>query len=108
MERIKATIRGTTCPVLISDQYRTNFDFQTPDSPEEVIAFYKSSLFKLYGFDGGWSENTSPDVDIFHIGRKALRSGPNCTQWLVESIDINASRIAGGQTKVTVDLNLIP
>ena len=83
VDRSPTNVVASKTPVGTGNRFLTNFHFVTNDGPEAVVAFYKSSMSKVYGFVGEWTESPSPGTTIIHFGRRALRD-----TWVVEMVPV--------------------
>ena len=128
VDRSPTNVVASRTPVGVGNRSLTNFQFVTNDSPEVVVAFYKSSMSKIYGFVGEWTESPSPGTTIIHFGRRAFReiwvrelvtetvgstvvSTPTQvlrTRWVGELLTVTVTSEGTGQTTVNVDLQIQP
>jgi hypothetical protein len=128
VDRSPTNVVASRTPVAARDPFLTNFQFVTNDSPEVVVAFYKGSMTKLYGFVGEWTESPSPGTTIIHFGRRAFRdiwveemktesvgstliSTPTLVLrkgWTTELVTVTITSEGTSPTTVNVDLRVQP
>ena len=81
VDRSPTNVVASRTPLTVGNRFLTNYEFVTDDRPEVVVAFYKSSMSRIYGFVGEWTESPSSGTTIIHFGRRALRD-----TWVVEMV----------------------
>lgn len=128
VDRSPTNVVASRTPVGARNRSLTNFEFVTNDRPETVVAFYKNSMSKIYGFVGEWTESPSPGTTVIHFGRRALRDiwvdevvtetvGSNVIttptkvlrkSWVKELVTVTVTSEDEGPTTVNVDLQVQP